>query len=183
MKNYEHGELAKEILKGLALGGFIIGCIAIPNLAQVANLFNSRGWRDHCRVRQAVQRLQKKKLVRITNKNGKDIVEITELGKRKVLEYKLGTMQLARKEKWDGKWRIVMFDIPEQKKRVRNAISYKIKDIGMHPIQKSVFVFPYSCKDEIDFVGEMFGVRKNIIYIEAMYIEGADNIKRHFSVL
>lgn len=53
----------------------------------------------------------------------------------------------------------------------------------MYPIQKSVFVFPYPCKDEIDFVGEIFNVRKNIIYIEATYIEGADKIKRHFGVL
>lgn len=116
MKNHERGELAKDILKGLALGGFIIGCIAIPNLAQVTKLFNSRGWRDNHRVRQAVQRLQKKRLVRIINSDGNDIIEITELGKRKVLEYKLGTMELNRMKKWDGRWRIVMFDIPEQKK-------------------------------------------------------------------
>lgn len=183
MKNYERGELARDILKGLAVGGFIIGCIAIPNLAQVAKLFNSRDWRDHYRVKQAVQRLQKKRLVCVINKNGSDIIEITELGKRKVLEYKLETMQLKRKKKWDGRWRIVMFDIPEQKKRIRNAISFKIKDIGMYPIQKSVFVFPHPCKDEIDFVGEIFGVRKNIIYIEASYIEGVDKIMRHFGVL
>lgn len=182
MKDYERGELAKEILKGLALGGFIVACVAMPNLAQVAKLFNSRGWRDQYRVRQAVRRLQKKRMVRIINKNGNDVVEITEPGKKKVLEYNLGTIQLDRKKKWDGKWRIVMFDIPESKKRVRNAISFKIKDIGMYPIQKSVFVFPHPCKDEIDFVGEIFGVRKNIVYVEATHIEGAEKMKRHFGV-
>ncbi|MEK7460114.1 MAG: hypothetical protein AAB628_01020 [Patescibacteria group bacterium] len=182
MKNYERGELAKEILKGLAIGGFIVACIAMPNLAQVVKLFNPRNSRDRYRVAQSVRGLQKNKMVRIVNRKGYDVVEITAFGKKKVLEYDLENMHLDKKKKWDGRWSIVMFDIPQTKKRVRDAISFKIKDIGMYPIQKSVFVFPHPCKDEIDFVGEVFGVRKNIIYIEALHIDGAEKVKRHFGI-
>ena len=42
MKNYKRGEMAKEILKGLVLGGFIVACFALPGLAQVATLFNRK---------------------------------------------------------------------------------------------------------------------------------------------
>lgn len=182
MENYERGELAKEILKGLALGGFIILCFAMPNLAQVVDLFKPRNSRDRYRVRQALSGLQKKKMVRIISRKGHDVVEITALGKNRVLEYDLENIKLNHKQKWDGKWRIVMFDIPQTKKRVRDAVSFKIKDIGMYPIQKSVFVFPHKCKDEIDFVGEIFGVRRNIIYIEASHIDDAEKVKRHFGI-
>ncbi|MEK7568933.1 MAG: hypothetical protein AAB497_02370 [Patescibacteria group bacterium] len=182
MENYERGELAKEILKGLALGGFIVLCFAMPNLAQVVDIFKPRNSRDRYRVRQALCGLQKKKMVRVISRKGHDVVEITALGKKKVLGYDLEKIKLNPRQKWDGKWRIVMFDIPQTKKRVRDAISFKIKDIGMYPIQKSVFVFPHPCKDEIDFVGEVFGVRRNIIYIEATHIDGAEKVKRNFGI-
>lgn len=182
MDKYERGELAKEILKGLAMGGFIIMCLAMPNLAQVVDLFKPRNSRDRYRVKQAVRRLQKNNMVRIVNRNGHEVVEITAQGKKKVLDYDLDSMQLETKRKWDGKWRIVMFDIPEKRKRARDAVSFKIKEIGMYPIQKSVFVFPHPCKDEIDFVGEIFGVRNNIIYIEATHIDSAEKAKHHFGI-
>ena len=182
MKNYERGELAKEILKGLAMGGFIVMCLAMPNLAQVVDLFKPRSSRDRYRVRQAVKRLQKNNMVRIINRNGREVIELTTHGKKRVLDYDIENMQLETKKKWDGKWRIVMFDIPQTKKKARDAVSFKIKEIGMYPIQKSVFVFPHTCKDEIDFVGEIFGVRNNIIYIEAIHIDGAEKVKRHFGI-
>ena len=182
MKNYKRGEMAKEILKGLVLGGFIVACFALPGLAQVATLFKPKGARDRYRVNQAIRGLEKKKWVRIYHKDGKDIIEITEAGKKKVLEYDLDEMKLKVPQKWDGWWRMVMFDIPQTKRRARDAISSKIKELGMYPIQKSVFVSPYPCKDEIDFIGEFFNARKNIIYIRAKEIEGVGKLKRHFNI-
>ena len=120
--------------------------------------------------------------MRIYHKDGKDIIEITEAGKKKVLEYDLDEMKLKVPQKWDGWWRMVMFDIPQTKRRARDAISSKIKELGMYPIQKSVFVSPYPCKDEIDFIGEFFNARKNIIYIRAKEIEGVGKLKRHFNI-
>lgn len=182
MKRYKHGELAKEILKGLAIGGFIVACFALPGLAQVAVLFKPQKPYDKHRVYQAVRGLQKGKLVHIYEKDGKEVVEITQAGKKKVLEYNLDDMKLKIPKKWDGWWRIVMFDIPQTKKRARDAISSKIKELGLYPIQKSVFVSPYPCKDEIDFVGEFFNARNHIIYIRAKEIEGAPKLKKHFNV-
>ena len=182
MRNYDRGELAKEILKGLALGGFIVMCFAMPNLAQVVDLFKPKNSREKYRVDRTLGNLQKQKLVKIYQKGGNDVVEITELGKKKLLEYNLDEMSLNVPKKWDGWWRIVMFDIPESKRRGRDAVSRKIKELGMYPIQKSVFVSPYVCKNEIDFIGEFFGLRNHIIYIKAREIEGVRKLKDHFSL-
>ncbi|MFZ2832052.1 MAG: hypothetical protein WAZ40_02775 [Minisyncoccia bacterium] len=183
MEKYERGELAKEILKGLAMGGFIVVCLAMPNLVQVVDLFKPRNSRDRYRVKQAIRGLEKKNMVRIMNRNGHEVVEITKEGKKKVLDYDFDEIRLNARQKWDGKWRMVMFDIPETRKSARDTVSSKVKEIGMYPIQKSVFVFPHPCKDEIDFVGEMTGVRKNIIYIEATHIDGDEKAKKHFGIL
>ena len=121
-------------------------------------------------------------MIDIYTKYCNEVVEITKEGKKKVLEYNLDDMKLKVPKKWDGWWRIVMFDIPQSKKKGRDAVSRKIKELGMYPIQKSVFVSPYVCKDEIDFMGEFFGVREYIIYIRAKEIEGVREIKEHFGL-
>ena len=182
MKDYQKGELAKEILKGLAMGGFIIACMAMPGLTYIVPLFKPKNTRDRYQIKRVVEELRKKKLINIYTKNGNEVVEITEAGKKKVLEYNLDEMKLKVPKKWDGWWRIVMFDIPESKKKARGAVSWKIKELGLYPIQKSVFVSPYVCKNEIDFIGEFFGVRDHIIYIKAKEIEGVRKLKEHFGI-
>lgn len=182
MKDYEHGELAKEILKGLAFGGFIVLCLAMPNIAQVAKLFQAKNSKERYRFDRSLRNLQKKKLVRIYQKDGQDVVEITRDGKRKVLSYNIDEMKLKHARKWNKEWHIIMFDIPEPKKKARLALSQKIREFGLYPLQKSVFVSPYPCKEEIDFVGEFFNVRNHLIYATAKDIEGAEKIKRHFKI-
>ncbi len=51
--------------------------------------------------------------------------------------------------KWDGKWRVVIFDIPGHMERQRHAFRNKIKALGFRMIQRSVFVIPYPCEQEL----------------------------------
>lgn len=182
MENYEKGELAKEILIGLAGGALLVACVAMPGLTKVIPLFRPNGARDRQRIKQSLRALQKNKLVNIYTKNGNEVVEITNEGQKRVLEYNLDEMKLKVSKKWDGWWRIVMFDVPESKKVARDAMSRKIRELGLYPIQKSVFVSPYLCKNEIDFIGEFFDVREHIIYIMAKEIEGVRKLKEHFKI-
>ncbi|MBI4008672.1 transcriptional regulator PaaX, partial [Candidatus Roizmanbacteria bacterium] len=43
-------------------------------------------------------------------------------------------------EKWDGKWRIVIFDIPEVNKRIRQVLRETLKVLEFWPLQKSVWI-------------------------------------------
>ena len=52
MKDYQYGELTKEILKGLAVGGFIVAMVAMPGLAYIMPLFKPRGAKDKYRINQ-----------------------------------------------------------------------------------------------------------------------------------
>ena len=52
-------------------------------------------------------------------------------------------------QKWDKKWRIVIFDIPQELHNKRNIFRAKLKHLGFHMLQKSVFVFPYPCEEEL----------------------------------
>lgn len=128
----------------------------MPNLAQVLSLFGADNSKDRYRVNRAIQALKDKRLVNIYEKNGKDIVEITENGNKKVLTYAIDEIKITRPQKWDGFWRVIVFDIPERFRTARRALSAKLNNMEIYPLQKSVFVCPFECANEIDFVTEFF---------------------------
>ena len=103
----------------------------------------------------AIKKLYQSKMVVYRENNDKTItLVLTENGKEKTLIYNLDSIKLQQQDKWDGLWRIVIFDVPERFKKGRNALSSKLKQLGLYPLQKSVFIYPYECKDEIDFIVE-----------------------------
>ncbi len=98
------------------------------------------------------------------------------------MRYELDRMKIAPQKIWDKKWRLIMFDIPEGKKQARRAINFALKKLGCAQYQKSVFITPFPCKKEIDFVGECFGARENISIITADEVERSESIKKAFKV-
>lgn len=174
-------ELTKEILKRLAVGGLIIASFALPNLPQVFNFLGIKSAKDRRRIRRAIQSLEKQKLINIYEKGDDQIMEITEKGEKRVLKYKIDEMKIARPKKWDGYWRVIIFDIPEKYKKGRDALSKKLKEMELYPLQKSVFVCPFECKNEIDFIGEFFDVRKFIYYFTTRDLD--DNyLKKYYNL-
>ena len=55
-----------------------------------------------------------------------------------------------------------MFDIPESEKFAREALREKLKNLGFAQFQKSIWIYPYPCENEIDFVTEFFSIAKHV---------------------
>lgn len=119
-----------------------------------------------------INNLYRSKLVeKKENTDGSFTMVLTEKGKFKALTYRFENMKIESGD-WDGKWRLVVFDIPEKLRKGRDALREKIKELGFYELQKSVFVFPYECKNEIDFIVEFFELRK---YVRTGILESIDN--------
>jgi len=123
-------------------------------------------------LRYEIKKLYNSRLVaRRENADGSFTLVLTEKGRLKALTYRFQKMKISR-ENWDKKWRIVIFDIPEKLRKGRDALREKLKDLGFYELQKSVFVFPYQCEDEINFIIEFFGLRK---FVRTGVLESVDN--------
>ena len=181
-EKYAKGELAKDILKSLAIGGFLMAGLVLPNIVQLLDFFGVTKSAEKFKIIGAIERMKQKKLVRIYHKDGADIVEITELGKKKVLSYDLENIKINRPKKWDGYWRVVIFDVPEKNKKARRALNFKLNNMEFFPLQKSVFVCPFECKDEIDFVAEFFGIKKYVRFVLAKNIENDEFIRSYYNL-
>ena len=94
-------------------------------------------------------------------------IQLTNKGKARVLKNHFRSLRIKTPRRWDGKWRLVIFDIPETKRRVRDALRRKLKELGFLEFQKSVFVHPYRCTDEIHFVVNFFDAEEHVYTVEA----------------
>ena len=56
-------------------------------------------------------------------------IVLTKAGHKKALSFKIDEIKIKKPKKWDGKWSIVVFDIPEKKKAAREALRKKLKDL------------------------------------------------------
>ena len=91
-------------------------------------------------------------------------------------------MKIKKPVQWDNKWRVVVFDIPEKIKKAREAVRECLKNLGFYEFQKSVFVHPYNCKDEIEYLIEFYDLRKFIRFIVAESLDNELHIKKHFGL-
>ena len=111
---------------------------------------------------------------------GKDTVSITKKGKERVLKYELDEMEIKKPTKWDKKWRLVVFDIPNPRRKVSNTLRHKLIDLGFIQYQKSIFIHPFDCRDEIDYVREVYDVGGNVKLIVAESIDDEAYFLRKF---
>ena len=117
LKKHKFGESLnnKEILTILASGAVIALSFVIPIAPLALGPFildgnEYKGWR----FRESVKRLRKQKLVKVVYQDGYPVVKITEDGRMRALRYKTSEMEVKKPKRWDGKWRMVIFDIPQK---------------------------------------------------------------------
>jgi len=171
MKN----EISKNILKYLAMGGILtlamLSPIGGPKVAKSLLKFLRYKIKQ---IRASAYYLKKRGLIEyIKDENGAITVKITDNGKKYLKKFDIDNMILNRPNKWDGKWRLVMFDIPEKHKKAREALRYKLKELDFLRLQDSVWVTPYPCDDEIRFLREIFNIPFNVDIVVT------DDLKHH----
>jgi len=134
-------------------------------------------------MRRAIRRLYESEMIAMEeHANGYTTVVLTKEGRKaaKRLYYNPDTMTISISQRWDQKWRFVVFDIPHHLKAVREAFRLHIRRLGLYPLQKSVYVYPHSCSDEIDFLVEFYGVRRYVRQITAEQVDNSLHLERVF---
>ena len=146
----------------------------------------NREWKkiNSKKLNESIKTLYRSKLIgAIEDKNGVVTMTINNSGKKKVLVYQLDDIKIDRPKRWDGLWRAVIFDIPEKHKPAREALRQKLKELEFHQLQKSIFVLPYECKNELDFIIEIFQIRPWVRYILAQHIDNELHLKKLFDLI
>ena len=174
------GEIQKIVLESVKLVGILsIGLVA-PNVIKAMNKLGLiSGRRQGEVVSSSASKLVKKGLLTF---NGK-YYGLTEEGERKLRHLELQEYKLARPKRWDGKWRVIIFDIPEKKKKTRDQIRRLFITVGMVRLQDSVWVYPYDCEDIIGLLKTDFGIGKDLLYMIVDEIENDKYLREEFGLI
>lgn len=162
------GEISKKILKGLLFaGGFYIAC-SDPRFARraIPELFKFMKYRMESKKRmQAYRRsfyyLWKSNLINVDYRGKQMHISLSKEGKKIAGRYHIDDLRIAKPKKWDGWWRILIFDIPDKNKIKREALRGKLKDLGLYKLQKSVWICPYNFQNEVEILRNFFAFKKD----------------------
>ena len=155
-----------------------------PNIFQaIPRLMGQKRYKLAFQARTAASRLAIKGHVRFVVKNGKRFIEITATGKRALaIEEEKARLDALHGKRWDKRYRLVMFDIPENRRHIREAVRRLLRGCGFLRLQDSIWLFPYDCEELITLIKSDMHIGKDILYAVVDSIENDAWIKRHFGL-
>ena len=185
MAKYFYSPTKQKILL-LLMAGITLGLSRSPNQSFRVLKSLPKEWKEIHRAAlyRATKEFYQHRLVSFKEMpNGACELVLTELGKKRALYYKIDELKIPQPKTWDKKWRIVIFDIPEKKRKARDVLRMKLKGLGFYEFQKSVWIFPFDCKDIVDFIIEYFEIRKYIRYLVVESLTNEAELKLKFKTL
>ena len=116
---------------------------------------------------------------------GKSYLALTERGRAQMLsdEFALRAIQKQVKKKWDNRWRIIIFDIKEQKRFWRARLRDELRKLGFVMLQQSVWLSPYPCEDLMNLLKTDLRVGKEAIYLTVDRFDGDIWLRKHFALV
>ena len=178
-----YGPLSAKVL-GILANGFVLSLNRNKKCRFQLHQECDRLWHeiDRKELYHILRRFRLNGFVETIKKTNKvERIFLSKRGKMHWLKYQFHNLRLKKPKRWDKKWRMVLFDIPETQKKIRDALRLKLKNLRFLEFQKSVFIYPYSCKDEINFIINFYNIEENVYYLETP-ISPDDNFRKWFNL-
>lgn len=168
-------KLIDGLLTGIEIAGVTGLALVAPNSLVALNKYVSKSIKARDKDREAARLaryLKQQKLINISSADdGSYVVTLTEKGLVRSRRATFESLEV-KTNKWDKKWRVVMFDIPEKHKTGRDYISRHLRNLGFKQLQRSVFIYPYAVDEFIALIGEI--LPEISPYIAYMTVEDID---------
>lgn len=175
-------KVAKLILRRLLITGAVIIAASSPYfwIDFYGKFFKGKPILKK-KTRDTFYNLKRRGLIRIEKKNKNIYMFLTKKGEVEAGKYQINEMYIKKAKKWDKKWRLIIFDIPESHRIKRDLFRGKLKELGFYQLQKSVWVYPYSCQKEINLLREFFGLEKrNLMVLKVEKMENDEFLRKLF---
>lgn len=177
-KNIRNNKLQDAILSSIKVAGFLSVALLAPNALQMFGRSGIISESEKASVRSVRNRLIKSGLIEYSGKK----LTLTDKGSAFLRNLEEKNFSIAKPKKWDTKWRIIIFDIKEERKSTREKLRSTLIQIGFKKLQNSVWVFPYDCEDLITMLKADFKIGKDVLYIIAEHIEYDKPLRDFFGI-
>ncbi|MBI2099969.1 MAG: hypothetical protein HYT48_01350 [Candidatus Vogelbacteria bacterium] len=187
MTKERRAKIIGAVLKTVAVGGVVTMAVMAPNTLQLLRFvpaFSRQRYYRQRYVNSVINRLIRRELLsRSLNESGQVCLSLTKSGERELEKYELEEISIPRPKRWDGQYRVIIFDIKEYRRKVRDEIRLWLIHLGFVRLQDSVWVYPYECQEIITLLKTKFQVGKDLLYLTVKSIENDMWLKRHFDLI
>ena len=179
-------EITKDVLIGIATAGVIAVAATSPYF--IVNVLRAFWKEDNPRYKRkniynTFYRLRKQGYLHMEEKNSQLYISLTEQGRAKASWYQINDLSIEKPRKWDTYWRLIIFDIKDKHRVKREALRGLLKRLGVKQLQKSAWVYPYNCRDEINLLRDFFGLEADELRLVVAHDIGDDEfLKKYFQL-
>jgi phenylacetic acid degradation operon negative regulatory protein len=142
-------------------------------IASLIRLMKQHGFTDGA-VRAAVARVTQQGWIESRSKGNKRYYALTERGRRRMTEAAERIYKFKR-EHWDGRWRILVYNIPEKKHELRSQIRQELKWLGWGSLSNSAWITPNNIVERTKEHLKSYRVNKYVEIFEATYLAFSDD--------
>ncbi len=173
-------KIHSTIISTVAISGGLAVALLAPNVIRVLGKAFFRRYEK--RFQTSLRRLVDAGYIVFEEEGGVKKLRLTKKGEWFAAQIGEGSLVPKKPRKWDQKWRMLIFDIPEKKKRSRSQIRLALQNLGFYRLQDSVWVYPYDCEDFVTVLKIDLKLRNEVLYVIADKIENDKKIRTHFGL-
>ncbi|TSC69136.1 MAG: phenylacetic acid degradation operon negative regulatory protein [Parcubacteria group bacterium Gr01-1014_56] len=178
-------KIQAAVLGSIKIAGILAVSVLAPNVLGALGRIQKMSGHSQPRadnIKSAAQRLADKGFIKFEKRKKGVFLVLTEKGEQYVRQASLADFQIRKPKQWDKRWRLVLFDIPERRKRLREILRDTLVRIGFIRLQDSVWVYPYDCEKLIIMLKADFRVGKDVLYMIVDKIENDKAIRSRFGL-
>lgn len=174
----------QTLLAAVALAGIVLVATTAPNLPMALDKLPAiKRAKLKYQYRTAFGRLAAQGHIVFEKRDGKQYARITEAGQKALaFEQEKAKLQNTKKKRWNGRWRVVIFDVPEKRRKTRDRLREVMERTGFVRLQDSVWVFPYDCEDFITLLKAELKIGAAVLYMVVEQIENDKHLRAHFGL-
>jgi phenylacetic acid degradation operon negative regulatory protein len=175
------GTVSQTILSVIGGAGLLGVAVLAPQVAGALEVMRPGTIRNDY-IDRSLTRLVKQDLIKFVVKDGRKYLKVTDKGNERLLKYKLGQITIKKPFIWDGRWRMVMFDIKENRRRLRDELRAQLVFLGFTQVQKSVWVYPYDSEEVVVLLKSNFNLGREVLYVLADRLEGDKYLRKKYKL-
>jgi len=187
IQDHKKMALQTNILRFLYAGGVLTTALVAPKLLRLLGPFDrstSRRQELYARLALARNRLKQRDLIREEKGSNGIYLRLTPQGEKSIEKILAREYKIPEPVRWDGKWRVLIFDIKENRRRVRFVLRQLLSGAGFIRLQDSVWIYPYPCDEFVALVrahlSSGVGELRSLV---AEALESDRPLREHFDLL
>ena len=172
------GKVEREILESITGGDLLVGFLCSARSSRAMHKIAFERARARYRTKQVIDSL----VIKGFAARDGELLSITDTG-RNMLE---NTVERTRNGlgavPWDGKWRMLAYDIPARYNKLRDEVRYILKRAGFRKLHHSIWIFPHNCKELSDLIQSERRLKSCLVYGVLESIEDDGRMRAFFNL-